>query len=223
MTSIPQLTRRPGAPRSARRAATPATTNGNGLEKWTLPLAIVAAAVIGLAGWMVLVSPVRSDTAAVTSQADVVDTRVAQLRTRVEGLEADQAKLPRYRQELAAAAAALPTTAALPAFLRMLQDLGTSTGTVVTALDATEPDGSTGGARTGAGGVGAVYAVPITVSVRGDYDALTAFVTALQTRQPRAVLVDSVTEKAATGSSVTLTVAMTAFVAPTAGAAGNGG
>lgn len=221
MTSIPQLTRRVGVARPARRSAAAVAPTTNRERLW-LPVAIVVAALVGLAGWMLLVSPLRDDTAATTSQAATVDQQVDTLRAQVADLRAQQADLPAYRAQLKAAQAALPTTAALPAFLRMLQDLGTTTGTTVTALDATEPDGSTGATGNGAAGVGAVYEVPITVTVSGSYDGLTAFTEALQDKQPRAVLVDTVSESAAEGKT-TLTLSMTAFVAPTAGATGNGG
>ena len=214
MTSIPSFSR------PVRRTAAVARPAG-GRDRLLLPLAVVAAVALGLAGWLFLVSPVRADTASVQAQAATVTQQVDGLRSQLAGLRADRANLPRYQAELQAAQAALPTTAAMPAFLRTLQDLGTSTGTSVTALNATAPDGKTVAA--GTNGMGNVYTVPVTITVTGSYDGLTAFVRALQAGQPRAVLVDTVDETAAVGGSTTLTISMTAFVAPTAGATGHGG
>lgn len=227
MTSIPSIAGKTGLgrkvslPRRSGTAASAATTTAN-RERFLLPVAIVAAALVGVVGWMLLVSPLRADTTATLEQAATATQQVDTLRSQLADLQAAQADLPQLQADLKASQAALPTTAALPAFLRMLQDLGTSTGTTVTALDATEPDGSTGAARNGAAGVGAVYSVPISVTVTGTYDGLTAFTQGLQAKQPRAVLVDTVSETA-DGGAVKLTLSMTAFVAPTAGATANGG
>lgn len=226
MTSIPSITGKTGLPRRMNivRPARPgaAAAAATHRERFVLPVAVLLAALIGIVGWLLLVSPLREDTAAAQAQAATVNQQVDTLRAQLADLQAQQADLPTFRAELEASQAALPTTAALPAFLRTLQDLGTSTGTSVTALDATEPDGSTGAASNGAAGVGPVYEVPITVTVSGSYDGLTAFTKALQANQPRAVLVDTISEAASDGKT-TLTLSMTAFVAPTAGATGNGG
>lgn len=222
MTTIPSIPSfaRPRITRSARRSPAVVTPGTSSRERLWLPVAVVAAAVLGLAGWLLLVSPVRSDTAALTDQTATVTQQVDMLRTEISTLQAQQAQLPRYRADLQAAQAALPTSAALPDFLRSLQALGTATGTTVSGLNATEPTATTGGAPVA--GVGAVYRIPITLTVKGDYAALTAFVAGLQQVQPRAVLVDSVTEAAA-DSGLTLTLSMTAFVAPTAGSTSSGG
>lgn len=217
MTSIPSFSR----PSRRSAAVTAPSAAGGGRERLWLPLAIVAAALVVLAGWMLLVSPLRSDTSALDDQTATVSQQVDTLRSQISGLQAQQADLPRFKAELKAAQAALPTTAALPAFLRSLQDLGNATGTTVTGLNATAPSAPTDG--TGAvAEVGTVYRIPVTLTVGGSDTGLTAFVKGLQETQPRAVLVDSVTETTSE-SGVTLTLSMTAFVAPTAGSSTSGG
>ena len=217
MTTIPTFSR--AGRRAAGTAATPAV---RGNDRLWLPLAVVAAAVLAVAGWMLFVSPVRSESAGIQSQTAVVSQQAATLRAQLVDLQAQQADLPRYQAELEAAQAAMPTTAAMPEFLRTLQTLGTTTGTTVTGLNATAPDGTTVATGNGARGVGNVYKIPVSVTVTGSYDGLTAFVKALQQNQPRAVLVDSVNEAPGEGGALILTVSMTAFVAPTSGATSGG-
>lgn len=204
-----------GRDRGGHTATTAAPTADR--SRYLLPAAVVLALVVGVAGWLLLVAPQRSATAAVRAQTAAVTTQVDALQSRLATLRSQQGDLSTWQAALASAQAALPTTAAMPEFLRTLQDLGSATGTTVTTLTATAPDGTAVAPGSGVAGVGDVYRVPVTVTVTGSYDGLTAFVGRLQQEQPRAVLVDSADVSAGDGGAATLSLSLSAFVAPTAG------
>lgn len=190
-------------------------------ERLWLPVGIVATALIAIVGWMLLVSPLRSETSDIKAQTATTTTQVDALRKQIATLQAQQADLPTFQAELGAAQAALPNTSGMPQLLRTLQDLGTASGTSVTAVAATAPAaGTAGGSDAGAAPVttpvGIVYRIPVTITAKGAYDGLTVFLTKLQQEQPRALLVTGISETADT-TGTTLTVTSVAFMAPTAG------
>ena len=216
MTSIPT----PAGRTSALSLGGP-TRSAGGRERLWVPAGILVAALLALSGWLLVVSPVRDDASALRSQAGTASTQVDTLRSQLATLEAEQADFPRYRAELEAARAALPTTTALPDFLRRLQQIGTVAGVEVTTLTAQAPTAIDAAGAPAAAAAGAapasLYQVAVTVAARGGYDNLTSFVRQLQQVQPRAVLVSNVAEQS-TADSATLTVTLSAFFAPDGGA-----
>ena len=189
----------------------------------------LAALVLLLIGWAFFISPQRSSTASVKSQVDSVQTQNAALETRIAGLQQQNSKMDWYKQQLAAANAALPSTSGVPTFLRSLQKLGTETNTdavdvtvgAPTPLTDTSTDTASATATTSASptdtpstsssdttsgaadtpATSSVYGLPITAQVTGSNSALNKFLQQLQTVQPRAVLITEITE----GSGTTTT------------------
>lgn len=207
----------------------------------------LAALVLLLIGWAFFISPQRSTTASVKAQVDSAQTQNAALETRITGLQQQSTKMGMYKQQLAAAAAALPSTSGVPTFLRSLQKLGTEThtnavdvtvgaptaltppvtptDTTSTTTSAAPTDSASATDTTTATATSGVYGMPITAQVTGTDTALNNFLRQLQEVQPRAVLITQITEGSgstttsgsATGNSLQLT--MQAFVAPATAAA----
>ncbi|SHH61590.1 type IV pilus assembly protein PilO [Jatrophihabitans endophyticus] len=207
--------------------------------------AAVVALVIALVGWFLLISPQRSDSADVQDQTANAELQNTVLQGRINQLTAEKKKAATYGAALAKARAALPSTSDMAAFLRHVQSIGSATSTKVTSISVdaakavessapvvgatTSPtasasptassatDSSTTAAASGTG----LYSVPISASVTGTQRNLARFLTELQSGQPRAVLLTSVTrgQDAAGGSLTALQLEMQAFVAPETNAA----
>jgi hypothetical protein len=135
-------------------------------------------------------------------------------------LKADNANLPKYQAQLAAAQQALPDDPGLSDFLREMQTDGAATGVSVTNISIGQPTAVTATAASGTttadGGVtGPVYSVGIVLTANGTADGVNGFLKELQQTQKRAVLLVSANEVPAPGSTQTaLTVNLEAFVAP---------
>lgn len=184
-----------------------------------IPAGLLVALLLVLAGWTMFVSPQRQEAASVTAQAATTTTEADTLAASVKGLAAKNQDLATYRAQLAAARQALPTTSALPDFLRSLQAAGAAAGVEVSGLSATPPTAVTAtGAAADGTAPSALYEVTISVTAKGSYDGLAAFVAQLQQVQPRAVLITEASEQA-TDTSTGLTLTMKAFLAPGAATA----
>lgn len=203
---------------------------------------IAGAAVVGLLlvliGYFGFIGPQRSQTRDINAQVNAATAANSSLSDTITNLSMQSRDLPKYEAELTQARLALPSTSGLSDFLRTLQTIGTTTntdtslsvnaptdvtalatGTSTTVAPATATSSSAPAAPTVNGAH--VYALPITAQVKGNVADLNAFLTQLQSVQPRAVLISQITEttgaNASTGavtSAPGLTLTMQAFVAP---------
>ncbi|MDT4903579.1 MAG: hypothetical protein QOH52_1595 [Pseudonocardiales bacterium] len=211
---------------------------------WLIGGGIVGALMV-LIGYFFFISPQRSQTSDVNSQAATARQEAATLQAHINTLRAQNKQLAKYRVELAAAQRALPSTSGLSDFLRTLQSLGNSTQTTVQMLTvgpptdvsvvaANTPTGTTApstpapspsaaapGATSGTPVTGGVYGLSISTSISGTAAALNNFLAQLQAVQPRAVLItqltegDTTTSGSGSKSGTTLQLTMQAFVDPT--------
>jgi Tfp pilus assembly protein PilO len=208
------------------------------LEKAWLGAGLIVAVVVAVIGYFFFIGPQRSTTSDVDGQASAAQSQNDTLQVRINSLDAQNRKLSTYRAALKQAQLALPTTSDLPNFLRTLQSLGNATLVDVTTLavgtptlvganaassssTTSAPDPTTSVSNNPATGTPSgpqVFALPITAQVSGSIKALTNFLGQLQSVQPRAVLVDSITvggaAAGASASASTLDVTLRAFVAP---------
>jgi Tfp pilus assembly protein PilO len=187
-----------------------------------------------LVGYLFFISPQRGETGDINTAVDAARLQNIKLEHSIKTLEKQNKDLARYQSELEQARLALPTSSGLPDFLRTLQSIGAATHANVTSLtvgnpaDVTSlavsaPAEVTGQSKPTATVAGArVYSLPITAQVSGSVDELNAFLSQLQSVQPRAVLISQITESTATSSGTRtaggitgLTLTMQAFVAPT--------
>jgi len=199
------------------------------LEKFWLMGGVLVGFVLMLLGYLLFISPQRSQTSDVNAQVSAAQQRNAGLRARITSLRQESKSLATYQAQLTQEQLALPGTSGLPDFLRTLQSIGNATLTTVSALTVGPPTDVTavsGGApaipaKPAAASSGPrVYSLPITVAVTGTPAQLDEFLTQLQSVQPRAVLISQLIEGAANASSqslgkTSLQLVMQAFVAPT--------
>lgn len=222
-------------------------------EKLWMGGGAVVALLLLLVGYFLLISPQRGQTAQVQQQTSDEQTQDVVLSTRVAALAAQYKNLPAYERQLQQARLALPGTSGMTAFLRTLQSLGNATSTTVSSLSVgppaplggataavpaapstgSAPSSSAAGTATGATGTSGVYSIPLSASVTGAVPDLSAFLAALQSAQPRAVLITQITESATSpvattsakrsGDEASLALTMQAFVAPTTSASAPAG
>jgi len=177
----------------------------------------LAGGVIGLVlllgcGWFFLIRPQTNRTSELRAETESAQDQVDALRTRLNQLRSDNAKLDQYRQAYRTARQALPTTAALSTFLRDVQGSGTRAGVSLSALVIGAPSVATGVGAT-------IYSLPVTITAAGTASKLDGFLNQLQRVQPRAVLISTVNavpneSNTSLNGSILLTLGMQAFVAP---------
>jgi Tfp pilus assembly protein PilO len=136
-------------------------------------------------GWFLLIKPqyVARDSV----QTDTADTAVqlTKEQKRLSELKAELKKIDDYKADLVTAQQAIPqgtTTNAIPEFLKQLQVLGVKYNVDVSGYGAASPVESEA----------TVTELPITLSIEGEVPDITRFVKHLQTVQPRAVLIQTV-------------------------------
>lgn len=185
-------------------------------------------------GWLFLISPQSAQTSDLRAQVGDTQSQAVLMQNHLAQLRAESKNMPQYAAELAADRAALPSASGIPDFLRTLQSIGTASGvsvdsiTVGTPSTTTAPSptptagGSDSAGRSSGGLSGAVYQMSISLNVLGDVNTQNAFLRELQQTQPRAVLITSIAQTAATSGTGTtgpslLTISLLAFVAPSSG------
>ncbi|MDT4913828.1 MAG: hypothetical protein QOC66_2956 [Pseudonocardiales bacterium] len=187
-------------------------------ERLWLTGGALAAVVMLLIGYFMLISPERADTQTVEDQVAVAEQQTASLQQRIDALIVQNKNLARYRTNVAQLRRALPATSGLPDFLRTLQSLGNATLANVTSLTVGPPadvsalSGGTPASPSAAPSTGSttskpaanpaaaaaaagphIYALSITAQVTGSSTQLAEFLDQLQSVQPRAVLISQIT------------------------------
>ena len=147
--------------------------------KQMVALTLLGALVIAAGGWFLLISPKRSDAAALRDQAAVKEQGNQVLVTQLAQLKAQAKALPAQQAKLAAVAAKIPGTTALPALVRALNAAADDTGVELLsispggpiAVDATGPvAGTPTTAKSAAGAsVGTLQSIPVALNVVGSY------------------------------------------------------
>jgi hypothetical protein len=218
------------------------------IERLWLFGALVAAFLLVLIGYTMFISPQNTKTSSARSQVSAAEATNKRLQARINALREESKDLPKFQAELTAARQALPSTSGLPDFLRTLQSIGNATLTTVSSLTVGIPADvtqivSAGGSSSSSGSSAAttksgapagttiagvrVFSLPINATVNGSTSSLEAFLTQLQTVQPRAVLISTLTETSSAAGAgaapsakntnpnqASMTLTMQAFVAP---------
>ena len=187
---------------------------GHADRVWMIGGALGAVVLLAI-GWFMFVGPKKSETNALHEQAAVAELKLGTRQRELAELRRQDALLPQYRAELAAARLALPTVAGLSDFLRELQTAGDAAAVSVSGVIVGVPSQVTAaGTR--------LYSLPITLTATGTSAALFMFLDQLQQVQPRAVLIGTlntapgaVPEGATVTDAVNLTLGLQVFVAPT--------
>ncbi len=187
---------------------------------WMIGGAVVVALLV-VAGWFLLIGPRYTAADDVRAQTEDTQVQLISLRKRITELKKQQADLGTIEAALAKKQKALPADSGVPAFLRQLQDAGTATSVDVTGVSVSTPVQMVN--------LPTVWSLPITLTAQGTSTALESFLTTLQTGQARAVLIEkanlspqadtTTTTGADTGSLLSLSISLKAFVAPATGTA----
>jgi type IV pilus assembly protein PilO len=156
----------------------------NGKLKQWVALAAVAALVILAGGWFLLVSPKRSDAAALRTQTSDKQRANQLLAGQVATLKSQAKDLPAQQAKLAAVAAKIPDNGAMPTLIRSLNKAAADTGVELVSLAPGQPtavapaavttpaSGSTtarSAAPASAATVGTLQSVGVTLNVVGSY------------------------------------------------------
>jgi Tfp pilus assembly protein PilO len=174
------------------------------------------------AGWFLLVSPKRTTAAELRTTAATAVATNAQLETRLQVLKAQAKDLPKQQAKLAAVAARIPDTPALPAMVRALTTAATTSGVELVSMTPGAPallgaapaaaqaaPAAPGAAPAAAvGDAGQLAQIPLTLNVAGNYFQVEQFMDALE-NLPRSMRVTGLTAapganplKATTGAAV---------------------
>ena len=177
----------------------------------------VAAVVMVLASWLLLIGPVRADTQSLHDDTDAVETTNATLEAKLNALKEQDA----HRDELIAGArtslAGLPADVAIPDFNRQILNQASDRGvelaniTVGSAVSPTQTGAATDPAAPAAG----LLAVPIVIQTKGPSLSQLYFLRDLMEVGPRLSLVTSTAlvseSEVAEGDLYTLTTQLTVF------------
>lgn len=190
-------------------------------RRWGIGAALLALVILA-AGYFLLVKPQKSKVSDLHTQAATQNEQNAQLRTKIEALQAEAKNNAQEQRILEKFATQIPDTADEPSLIRSLSqtargagvDLGGITPGAPATLTAA-PDASTQslGATTTAG-AGQLFSLPLTLTVTGAYSNLESFFSELE-HLPRAFLVNSFTFTPAPPNTST-TGGATSTVAPNA-------
>jgi Tfp pilus assembly protein PilO len=175
---------------------------------------LVAALLLTFLVWQLLIKSQNDKTDSVKQDIDSAQQQVSDSTLQLSRLRADAPNLDKYKAELIANQAALPTESSIPAFLNELHAAGDAAEVSVVQLQVTPPGLITGPQA----GTTPVYQLTVTVVATGSDDGIATFLKQLQADQPRAALLTSVAESpGAAGGANSLNLTMQIFVAPSNG------
>jgi Tfp pilus assembly protein PilO len=176
--------------------------------------------VIIAVAWFLAISPTLASASDSSQQTETTRQQNEILRVNIIKLQADFAKLPDYKAQLAAIRVQIPTDAGLSAYFRELADIATADSVTITAIAPKEPlsvvsaapvaqsapapatpaDATPAAApaatpaATGKAGAGSAgfAAIPVSITVVGSYDNTVKFMSDVQASPTRLFLVAGV-------------------------------
>jgi hypothetical protein len=194
-----------------------------------------AGAVISALAWFMVVSPELSNASSLDEQTIASQTQNISLQSKLHRLQADNANKDALVTSLRLARTALPVSTDLAEFTRKLTGYAHDSGVVISGITASDPTAQTSTATAGpastsppaaagtaAGAAGAspagqLYALPLTVVVKGSAAHDLRFLGAVQGPDRRAALVSGTQltgDATKRGADMQLTMQLQLFVAP---------
>jgi hypothetical protein len=200
---------------------------------------IAAGVVISALAWFMVVSPELSNASSLDEQTVASQTQNITLQSKIHRLQADNSNMDALLTSLQQARTALPVTTGLADFTRQLSGYARQYGVTISGITAGDPSAltspapaaaatpapaaSTPPAKPAAGTVpsaaGQVYALPLTVVVKGTGANDLRFLASVQGPGRRAALVSGTQLTGDTtkhGAAMQLTIQLQLFVAPQA-------
>jgi Tfp pilus assembly protein PilO len=175
-------------------------------QKWYLG-AVVAATLVMLAGWFLLVAPQKSSAQEITASVEAKQSANASTEREIAALKAQFKDLPALQKQAAEIRSRMPQTPNLPSLLRTLSANAKAAGVSLVTWSPQEPVALTGtaGQRAAAGTSilatpGQVNQIPITLNVVGRFANLRLFLNSIE-QMNRSMLVTSLDIKRSEGAS----------------------
>ena len=152
---------------------------------------VLGCLVVLAAGWLLVISPKRSEAAALTTQAAAQAGDNVQLAGQLQILKAQAKDLPRQQAKLAAVAARIPDNPALPSLIRALSQASTSAGIELTSLSPGLPAAAAASvavvpgrpATAAAAPTAGLLSIPVSLNVSGGYFQIEQFLANLENLQ----------------------------------------
>lgn len=184
----------------------------------------LAVVVLLAAGWFLLISPQRSEAAALRTEAESQESANAGLRNQLAVLKRQAEGLPAQEARLAEFAVQIPADPALPTLIRQLtvaaETSGVHLNSVTPGAPALATSTAASGSATGTSAAAAAAApsgqlayLPLTIDVDGSFYQLSAFLRELEILQ-RVFLVEGFTVAPGTEAAADATDAAAAAVGP---------
>jgi Tfp pilus assembly protein PilO len=186
---------------------------------------LVGLLLLAALAWLMLIHPELSKANSLRAQRSDAETQNIVLQAKTAKLAKQDADRSSLQSDLRASSKELPSDNGLADFTRSLTDIAARTGSVVSGITAGTtalttssgvPSSSTG---TDVDAGGQLYSIPITLNVQGGTSAELKFLSALQAKGTRAVLINSVgfapgaaATTASLAGSTTMTIQLQAFV-----------
>jgi Tfp pilus assembly protein PilO len=184
----------------------------NKATTWVAGAAVAVVAILA-AGWFLAISPTMASADESRAQTTVTQDRNTQLSRKVATLKDQFAHLDEYKTQLAALQVQLPQEADMSGFNTELQSLASSASVTATSMTVTTPQlfvpigtkptasttaapasdaaGTASTTSTSAANFSGLYAVPVSITTVGTYDATLTFLDSLQRTSSRLFLVGS--------------------------------
>ncbi|MCZ3390184.1 MAG: type 4a pilus biogenesis protein PilO [Actinomycetia bacterium] len=150
-------------------------------RKWTLG-AVAIVVLVMVAGWFLLIAPKRAEVADLNTQTQAQESQNSAAQTQLAVLKQENKDLPQKQAELAELQTKIPETAALPTYVREMQDIGRKSGVAFTSMTPTPPV-PTGGVVLEGGALppDQLAALNVDMVVTGSYFEITKFMNELET------------------------------------------
>lgn len=170
----------------------------DGAIKWYAGSALAAVLVL-VAGWSLLVSPQRANAEEINVSAEARVAANMATERQIASLKAQYKDLPVLEQQLAAVRGRIPQAPNLPGLLRSLTTTAKTAGVDLKSVTPSVPAAIGGGSGAGADGAGLaapgqVNQVPMALAVEGKFANIRLFLSGLEA-MPRSFLVSSLDVK----------------------------
>jgi Tfp pilus assembly protein PilO len=167
-------------------------------RSWAIGAAVMSL-VLAVAGWFLLISPVRGSTATTRASQTSEQAKNVQLKLAIDQLKAEFATLPSKQAELAAIKQQMPNNPGLPTLIRSLSTIAKNSGATLvsiapgtpTALSAASSFNATPTAASATAST--VQAIPVTIIASGTYAENELFLQQVQNSMTRIMLVNGLT------------------------------
>jgi hypothetical protein len=189
-------------------------------ERFWLVGGALAAVVVAAGAWFAAIGPELSNASSLDAQTADAQTQNLTLQAKIRKLQQDSADMPALTTALQQARTALPVDIGIADYTRQLSDYANKNHVVVTGINASSPISATAKPGLPAAPVGSaagqLFALPLTVIVKGSVADDLGYLKAVQADQ-RAALVTATqlaNDASKTGGLTQLTIQLQVYVAP---------